>query len=155
MQHKQTVRRSGLTMPVVTPRFVDNAWKRGCDFIVLDLEDSVAVDAKPKARDIVRDYLNANIGKKERPRLFVRVNALDTGMTDAERVALAAAERNDVTYLSHAALNMVASFSATTQTITRVSGAGLSAIKAGDLIQVWGNSANATVGQTASRTYSS
>jgi hypothetical protein len=33
----QKVRRSGLTMPVVTRRFVDHAWRRGCDFINLDL----------------------------------------------------------------------------------------------------------------------
>jgi citrate lyase beta subunit len=35
------VSRSGLTMPIVTRRFVDNAWRRGCDYINLDLEDSV------------------------------------------------------------------------------------------------------------------
>ena len=41
MPEKRKVRRSGLTMPVVTARFLDNAWRRGCDFINLDLEDSV------------------------------------------------------------------------------------------------------------------
>ena len=41
MPKEINVHRSGLTMPVVTPRFVDNAWRRGCDFINLDLEDSV------------------------------------------------------------------------------------------------------------------
>ena len=41
MPGERLVRRSGLTMPVVTPRFIDNAWHRGCDFINVDLEDSV------------------------------------------------------------------------------------------------------------------
>ena len=40
MSH-HAVRRSGLTMPVNNPRFVQKAWTRGCDFIILDLEDSV------------------------------------------------------------------------------------------------------------------
>ena len=35
------LKRSGLTMPVVTPRFINNAWHRGCDYINMDLEDSV------------------------------------------------------------------------------------------------------------------
>ena len=55
--HKQTVRRSGLTMPIVTPRFIDNAWRRGCDFIVIDLEDSVPQHLKAHARTLVRDAL--------------------------------------------------------------------------------------------------
>ena len=44
---KGKVRRSGLTMPVNTARFVDAAWRRGCDFINLDLEDSVPEWQKP------------------------------------------------------------------------------------------------------------
>jgi len=38
---KRHVRRSGLTMPVNNPRFLNAVWTRGCDFINLDLEDSV------------------------------------------------------------------------------------------------------------------
>ena len=44
-------------MPVVTPRFVDNAWRRGCDFIVLDLEDSVPEHRKEYARTLVKDAI--------------------------------------------------------------------------------------------------
>ena len=54
---KRSVRRSGLTMPVVTPRFVDKAWQRGCDFITLDLEDSVPQHLKAHARSLVRDAI--------------------------------------------------------------------------------------------------
>lgn len=70
--HKQTVRRSGLTMPVVTPRFVDNAWRRGCDFIVIDLEDSVPRHLKAHARSLVKDAI-ANVSKGG-AEAFTRIN---------------------------------------------------------------------------------
>jgi len=54
---KHTVRRSGLTMPIVTARFVDNAWRRGCDFVLLDLEDSVPKHLKAHARTLVREAI--------------------------------------------------------------------------------------------------
>lgn len=83
MIHKQTVRRSGLTMPVVTPRFVDNAWKRGCDFIVLDLEDSVPQHLKAHARTLVKDAIgNVSKGGAE---AFARINH-DTVEADLEGV---------------------------------------------------------------------
>ena len=53
----QKVRRSGLTMPIVTPRFVDNAWRRGCDFVTLDLEDSVPQNRKDYARTLVKESI--------------------------------------------------------------------------------------------------
>ena len=59
---RQQVRRSGLTMPVVTPRFVDHAWRRGCDFIVLDLEDSVPQHLKAYARSLVKNAI-PNVSK--------------------------------------------------------------------------------------------
>ena len=79
--HKQTVRRSGLTMPIVTPRFVDNAWRRGCDFIVIDLEDSVPQHLKAHARTLVKDAIkNVTRGGAE---AFVRINH-DTVEADLE-----------------------------------------------------------------------
>ena len=66
------VRRSGLIMPVVTPRFVDNAWRRGCDFITLDLEDSVPQHLKDHARTLIRGHL-ANVAKGG-AEVFTRVN---------------------------------------------------------------------------------
>jgi citrate lyase subunit beta/citryl-CoA lyase len=69
---KQKVRRSGLTMPIVTPRFVDNAWRRGCDFVTLDLEDSVPQNRKDYARTLVKE----SIPKVTRAgtEAFVRIN---------------------------------------------------------------------------------
>jgi citrate lyase subunit beta / citryl-CoA lyase len=69
---KHPVRRSGLTMPVVTPRFVDHAWRRGCDFIVLDLEDSVPQHLKAHARTLVRDAI-AKVARGG-AEVFVRIN---------------------------------------------------------------------------------
>ena len=69
---RQSVRRSGLTMPVVTPRFIDHAWRRGCDFIVIDLEDSVPRHLKAHARSLVKDAIpNVSKGGAE---AFTRIN---------------------------------------------------------------------------------
>jgi citrate lyase subunit beta / citryl-CoA lyase len=66
------VRRSGLTMPVVTKRFVDNAWRRSCDFINLDLEDSVPQHLKAYARSLIKDAIpNVSKGGAE---VFTRIN---------------------------------------------------------------------------------
>lgn len=66
------VRRSGLTMPIVTPRFVDNAWRRGCDYVTLDLEDSVPQNRKVYARTLVKDAIpNVSKGGTE---AFTRIN---------------------------------------------------------------------------------
>ena len=53
-EHRRRLKRSGLTMPIVTPRFIDNAWHRGCDFINMDLEDSVPPLLKGYARGLIR-----------------------------------------------------------------------------------------------------
>ena len=72
MVGKRKVRRSGLTMPVVTSRFVDNAWHRGCDFINLDLEDSVPQHLKGYARGLIKDAIaNVSRGGAE---VFSRIN---------------------------------------------------------------------------------
>src|SRR5688572_3739528 len=69
---QRKVRRSGLTMPVVTPRFIDKAWTRGCDFIVIDLEDSVPQHLKAHARTLVKAAIaNVSRGAAE---AFVRIN---------------------------------------------------------------------------------
>lgn len=80
---KIKVRRSGLTMPIVTARFVDNAWRRGCDFITLDLEDSVPQHLKAHARDLVKDAIpNVSKGGAE---AYARINH-DTMEADTEAV---------------------------------------------------------------------
>jgi citrate lyase subunit beta/citryl-CoA lyase len=68
-------------MPVVTPRFVDHAWRRGCDFIVLDLEDSVPQHLKDYARTLIKDAIpNVSKGGAE---AFTRINH-DSMLADLE-----------------------------------------------------------------------
>lgn len=53
--------------------------------LILDLEDSVAPDAKPAARLSVKTMLG---GERTDQQIFVRVNALDTGLTAADLAAV-------------------------------------------------------------------
>jgi citrate lyase subunit beta / citryl-CoA lyase len=65
-------RRSSLILPVNVPRFVEKAWTRGADAVVLDLEDSVPAAEKASARKLVRGSLaSAGRGGAE---VLVRVN---------------------------------------------------------------------------------
>jgi citrate lyase subunit beta/citryl-CoA lyase len=65
-------RRSSLILPVNIPRFVEKAYARGADAIVLDLEDSVPPQEKASARTLVPGSLAlAGRGGAE---VLVRVN---------------------------------------------------------------------------------
>ena len=65
-------RRSSQILPVNIRRFVEKAYTRGADAIVLDLEDSVPAQEKASARKLVRDSLAlAGRGGAE---VLVRVN---------------------------------------------------------------------------------
>jgi len=73
-------RRSSLILPVNVPRFVEKAYARGADAIVLDLEDSVPTQEKASARKLVRDSLAlAGRGGAE---VLVRVNNDPTLLAD-------------------------------------------------------------------------
>jgi citrate lyase subunit beta/citryl-CoA lyase len=80
---KHLVRRSGLTMPVVTRRFVEHAWRRGCDFINLDLEDSVPQHAKAYARSLIKEAIG--LVSKGGAEAFTRINH-DTVVADLEAI---------------------------------------------------------------------
>ena len=54
MAPPRKIHRSGLTMPINNPRFVNAAWTRGCDGFTLDLEDSVPQSQKAHARTLVQ-----------------------------------------------------------------------------------------------------
>ena len=66
------MRRSGLTMPVNNPRFLNAVWTRGCDFVNLDLEDSVPESQKPYARTLIKSAIS--IAAKGGAEVFVRIN---------------------------------------------------------------------------------
>jgi citrate lyase subunit beta / citryl-CoA lyase len=69
---KRHVRRSGLTMPVNNPRFLNAVWTRGCDFVNLDLEDSVPESQKPYARSLIKTAIPTTA--KGGAEVFVRIN---------------------------------------------------------------------------------
>jgi citrate lyase subunit beta/citryl-CoA lyase len=80
--------RSLLFVPADAGNKLDKAMASGADAVIIDLEDSISPERKPAAREAARDYLKAHSGNASRPRLFVRINGLDTGMTDADLEAI-------------------------------------------------------------------
>ena len=76
--------RSLLFVPGDSPKKQQKGLEVGADALILDLEDSVALDAKPQAREITRAFLDATRPLAKRPLLIVRINGLATGMSDAD-----------------------------------------------------------------------
>jgi len=76
--------RSLLFVPADGGAKLDKGFTSGADAVILDLEDSITPERKDIARKAALDFLKGASGKKERPRLLVRINGLDTGMTDAD-----------------------------------------------------------------------
>jgi citrate lyase subunit beta / citryl-CoA lyase len=83
--------RSLLFVPGDSTRKLDKALQAGADALILDLEDSVASSEKGTARRVSAEFLRAVRPQAARPRLFVRVNALTTGLTDDDLEAVMAA----------------------------------------------------------------
>jgi len=78
--------RSFLFVPADSERKLEKADGTGADALILDLEDAVAAEARPKARKLAAEYLQG------RDNTWVRVNPIDTGdsMVDLEAVMTAA-----------------------------------------------------------------
>lgn len=76
--------RSLLFVPGDSPRKQQKGLESGADALILDLEDSVALEAKPQARETTRAFLEAARNLPKRPLLIVRINALATGLSDAD-----------------------------------------------------------------------
>ena len=66
------IRRSTLILPVNIPRFVEKAYQRGADAILLDLEDAVPPAEKENARRLVKDSLA--LAAKGGAEVGVRIN---------------------------------------------------------------------------------
>jgi|SRR5215475_9581523 len=82
-------RRSVLYMPGSNARAIDKARSLPVDGVILDLEDSVAPDAKDDAR---RQVVNAvKVGGFGHREVFIRINALDTDWGPDDLTAAAAA----------------------------------------------------------------
>jgi citrate lyase subunit beta/citryl-CoA lyase len=83
--------RSLLFVPGDTQKKLDKGLGSSADVLLIDLEDSVAAEAKPAARKLAAEFIAAHRGAARRPQLYVRVNALSTGLTDADLGAVMAA----------------------------------------------------------------
>jgi citrate lyase subunit beta / citryl-CoA lyase len=77
--------RSMLFVPGDSPRKFEKASQGNASALILDLEDSVVLDKKVEARGTTRDMLLSQRGTQQ---LYVRVNALDTGLTLADLAAV-------------------------------------------------------------------
>src|SRR5215467_4965818 len=76
--------RSLLFVPADGGKKLDKALASGADAVIVDLEDSIAPERKATARDSAASFLRDAIKSATRPRLLVRVNGLQTGLTDAD-----------------------------------------------------------------------
>jgi len=85
-------RRSLLFMPGSNARALEKARSLPADGLILDLEDAVAPDAKPRAREQIATAIAAQeFGKRE---ILIRTNSLNTPFW-SEDVAMAASARPD------------------------------------------------------------
>ncbi len=87
--------RTALFAPGSNARVMAKALESGADAVIFDLEDSVAIAAKPEARKLVASQIDAvavvrnrNNGGKSAPGLFVRTNSPATGMLEADLAAV-------------------------------------------------------------------
>jgi citrate lyase subunit beta/citryl-CoA lyase len=84
--------RSLLFVPADSARKLDKAMASGADALIVDLEDSIALDGKASARESAAAFLKAAMTSATRPYLMVRVNGLATGLIDADLDAIAPAK---------------------------------------------------------------
>jgi citrate lyase subunit beta/citryl-CoA lyase len=67
-----------LFVPADSEKKISKALSVGADALILDLEDAVAASNKPAARPLAAAFVAETRKKAQRPRLYVRINALDT-----------------------------------------------------------------------------
>ncbi|MEM5472748.1 CoA ester lyase [Hoeflea sp. AS60] len=83
--------RSLLFVPGDSERKLAKAADSGADALILDLEDSVSQSRKVEARQIVASFLTKAQRGAGTPWLIVRINALDTGLSDDDLAAVVSA----------------------------------------------------------------
>ena len=76
--------RSLLFIPGDSEKKLAKGLSSGADCLILDLEDSVALEAKQKARELAHEFLVSALREASRPRLYVRVNGLKSGLSEAD-----------------------------------------------------------------------
>jgi citrate lyase subunit beta / citryl-CoA lyase len=84
--------RSLLFTPADSPKKLDKAMASGADAVIVDLEDSISREGKARARESAAAFLKGAVAATARPQILVRVNGLQTGLTDADLDAIVAAK---------------------------------------------------------------
>jgi len=90
--------RSLLFVPADGGSKLDKAMVSGADAVIIDLEDSIASERKDIARAAALEFLKRASAAIQRPRLLVRVNGLDTGMTDADLDAIVSGKPDAIVF---------------------------------------------------------
>jgi citrate lyase subunit beta/citryl-CoA lyase len=84
--------RSLLFTPADSAAKLGKAMASGADAVIVDLEDSIAPDGKARARESAAAFLKETVATSPRPYVLVRVNGLQTGLTDADLDAVVPAK---------------------------------------------------------------
>ncbi|KAK1924602.1 Pyruvate/Phosphoenolpyruvate kinase-like domain-containing protein [Papiliotrema laurentii] len=79
-------RRAMLYVPGSNPRMLEKSLTSPADCVAYDLEDAVSVNQKAEARRLVSDLLNSD--RRPRGEVMVRVNAVGTGLEQADLEAV-------------------------------------------------------------------
>ncbi|MBW2169351.1 MAG: CoA ester lyase [Deltaproteobacteria bacterium] len=82
------VMRSVFYVPGNNEKMVGKAPEITVDLLTLDLEDSIPPAEKPKAREMIREYLKTQREKQLSPSLYVRINNWETQMTNDDLEAI-------------------------------------------------------------------
>lgn len=81
--------RSLLFVPADSPRKLEKSLQSGSDVLIFDLEDAVSPSRKQEGRvELVKFFNEVKKAGLKTPELYVRVNALTTGMTLADLAAV-------------------------------------------------------------------
>jgi len=90
--------RSFLFVPADGGAKLDKALASGADAVILDLEDSITPERKGAAREACLSFLTRVGPQINRPRLLVRINGLETGMTDADLDVIVAGKPDAIVF---------------------------------------------------------
>src|ERR671920_367154 len=90
--------RSLLFIPGDSPKKLDKGMGSGADALLLDLEDSISPANKAQARATTVAFLKEAIPAKPRPRIFVRVNGLASGLIDDDLDAVVAGHPDGIMF---------------------------------------------------------
>ena len=88
--------RSFLFIPADDEKKLGKGATTGADALILDLEDAVSAPRKAAARPLAAQYISDQRQREGRPRLYVRINALDTDHWQDDVASIVAARPDGV-----------------------------------------------------------